>query len=109
MMFLLIQVSLSTYLYAIFIYFTFDFPYLWNRMATRCGYKVIALSRVRIAGILTIDSLPNPGSCRWLTSAEECQLKDGLKCEAVCDSTRAINPSLTCANDDALKAGGGSP
>jgi hypothetical protein len=77
-------------------------------MTKRCGYKVVALSRVRIAGILTIDSLPNPGSCRWLTIAEERQLKDGLKCEALFNTTKTINPSLSCASDNTIKVGGGS-
>ena len=43
-----------------------------RRLAKRAGYShVLSLKRVRIAGILSIESIPNPGDCRWL-SPEEC-------------------------------------
>ena len=41
-----------------------------RRMASLNGYKVISLTRICIASILNIDSVPNPGDCRWLTEGE---------------------------------------
>jgi pseudouridine synthase len=50
-----------------------------RRMAKMCGYKVSTLTRIRIAGILSIESLPDPGTCRWLTREEELLLMNGLR------------------------------
>lgn len=41
-----------------------------RRMAHRQGYHVIGLKRVCISGILSIDTVPLPGDCRWLTVQE---------------------------------------
>lgn len=41
-----------------------------RRMAYRNRFHIISLKRIRLASILTLDSVPEPGDCRWLTSAE---------------------------------------
>eukprot|EP01034_Spumella_vulgaris_P036904 gene36904-45528_t len=41
-----------------------------RRMAHNHGYCVLGLKRVRISGILSVDSVPLPGDCRWLTVQE---------------------------------------
>ena len=41
-----------------------------RRMAQRNDYCVLSLTRVTIAGILSIQSVPKPGDCRWLTATE---------------------------------------
>lgn len=49
-----------------------------RRMAKRHGFIVAALHRVSIASILKIDSVPEPGECRWLQLDEVESLYDGL-------------------------------
>jgi len=41
-----------------------------RRLAQLNDYKVISLTRIQIAGILAIESVPQPGDCRWLTAQE---------------------------------------
>ncbi len=50
-----------------------------RRMARNCDYHVINLTRVRIAGFIEIETLPCPGTCRWLTVDEELRLIEGLR------------------------------
>ena len=50
-----------------------------RRIAKRSGFHVARLHRVRIAGILSVDSIPNPGDCRWLTIEEINALYEGLQ------------------------------
>jgi hypothetical protein len=50
-----------------------------RRIARRSGYMVASLHRVRIAGILSVDSIPVPGQCRWLTEDEIVTLYEGLQ------------------------------
>lgn len=46
-----------------------------RRMAIRNKYHTIYLKRIEICnGILNINSIPNPGDCRWLTIDEKIQL-----------------------------------
>lgn len=45
-----------------------------RRMARRSKLTVLSLRRVRIAGLLCIDSIPEPGDCRWLEREEVEQL-----------------------------------
>jgi hypothetical protein len=47
-------------------------------MAKRHGFIVSALHRVSIASILKIESVPEPGECRWLQLGEIESLYDGL-------------------------------
>jgi pseudouridine synthase len=47
-----------------------------RRVAKRSGFVVVSLTRTSIAGILELESVPFPGSCRWLTDDEV----DLLKC-----------------------------
>lgn len=35
-----------------------------RRMAKRAGYHIVSLHRVRIANILSVESIPTPGQCR---------------------------------------------
>ena len=49
-----------------------------RRMAKRSGYHVASLHRVSIASILTIETIPTPGQCRWLTIEEVQVLYEGL-------------------------------
>ena len=41
-----------------------------RRMARRSNYSVHRLERIRIANILSLESIPNPGDCRWLSPEE---------------------------------------
>lgn len=41
-----------------------------RRLANRSRLTVTSLIRTRMANILSIDSVPNPGDCRWLTKEE---------------------------------------
>lgn len=52
-----------------------------RRIASRAGLTVISLTRTRIAGILCLDSVPEPGQCRWLTHEEIGALYEGLHIE----------------------------
>lgn len=47
-------------------------------MAKRHGFIVAKLHRVSIASILNIDSVPEPGECRWLQLDEIESLYKGL-------------------------------
>lgn len=49
-----------------------------RRMARRSRFCVLALKRLRIARILDIESVPQPGDCRWLTDEEVQQLQTHL-------------------------------
>jgi hypothetical protein len=49
-----------------------------RRMAKRHGFIVAALHRVSIASILKIESVPEPGECRWLQLDEIESLYNGL-------------------------------
>jgi 16S rRNA U516 pseudouridylate synthase RsuA-like enzyme len=49
-----------------------------RRMARRSGFTVLSLTRVRIAGVLSLDSIPTPGQCRWLSPLEVAELRAGL-------------------------------
>lgn len=53
-----------------------------RRMAARGRYVVLALTRIKIAGMLTLDSVPEPGSCRWLDDCEVEAIRRGLGMEA---------------------------
>jgi 16S rRNA U516 pseudouridylate synthase RsuA-like enzyme len=51
-----------------------------RRMARRNFFSVISLKRVKIAGILSLDSgIEEPGSCRWLTKSEESRIFEGIR------------------------------
>lgn len=51
-----------------------------RRMAKRNHFSVVNLKRVKIAGILSLDSgIEEPGSCRWLTKKEESRIFDGIR------------------------------
>lgn len=49
-----------------------------RRMATRNKFVVVSLKRLCIASILNIDSVPNPGDCRWLNDEEVQTLQTSL-------------------------------
>ena len=49
-----------------------------RRIAKRSGLVMVALRRVCIASILHVDSVPEPGECRWLTVEEVEALYEGL-------------------------------
>lgn len=49
-----------------------------RRMARRSRLHVISLCRISIASILCIESVPNPGDCRWITASEVMELYTGL-------------------------------
>lgn len=49
-----------------------------RRLVKRNDFHVVSLIRIGIASVLTIESLPDPGSCRWLTEGEEETLVAGL-------------------------------
>ena len=50
-----------------------------RRMAHRQHYRVLKLVRTKIAHVLSIDSVPLPGQCRWLNTSELLQLYEGLE------------------------------
>ena len=50
----------------------------YRRIVKRSGFHVVSLKRTKIAGIISVESLPDPGSCRWLSHDEENALKLGL-------------------------------
>lgn len=52
-----------------------------RRMVKRCrGLHVLKLCRTEIAnGLLHIDTIPEPGTCRWISDEEVRQLYEGLK------------------------------
>ena len=47
-------------------------------MCARSKFIIVTLHRVQIASILRIESIPEPGDCRWLTAAEVAELSAGL-------------------------------
>ena len=49
-----------------------------RRMAKRSGFIVRSLCRTRIAGVLTLASVPVPGQCRWVQDEELEVLYTGL-------------------------------
>ena len=49
-----------------------------RRMIRRSDLHVYGLCRVCIASILRIESVPNPGDCRWLEEWEVDEIYDGL-------------------------------
>lgn len=49
-----------------------------RRMAKRSKLTVVSLCRTRIAGMISLDSVPAPGQCRWLERVEVTQLRTGL-------------------------------
>ena len=50
-----------------------------RRLAHRAGYHIVSLHRRTIASILSVDSIPEPGQCRWVNQDELKQLYDGLQ------------------------------
>lgn len=49
-----------------------------RRMAKRSGLTMLKLHRVCLAGILSVESVPIPGDCRWLDPAEVQEIYEGL-------------------------------
>jgi len=49
-----------------------------RRICSRSKLKVLSLTRVRLANILTLDSVGSPGACRWLTMTELYALYTGF-------------------------------
>lgn len=49
-----------------------------RRLAKRSGFHVLSLTRTKISGYLSIESVPNPGDCRWLSCEEKAHLFDAL-------------------------------
>lgn len=49
-----------------------------RRMCSRSKFIVRTLHRVKIASILSIETIPKPGDCRWLTCEEVIELSRGL-------------------------------
>jgi 16S rRNA U516 pseudouridylate synthase RsuA-like enzyme len=49
-----------------------------RRIAERSKMKVIFLKRIKIGNILTIDTIPKEGDCRWLSYDEVKTLYEGL-------------------------------
>jgi hypothetical protein len=49
-----------------------------RRMIKRMDLKVMSLCRIAIASILRIESIPNPGDCRWLENDEVDELYTAL-------------------------------
>ena len=47
-------------------------------MCNRSKFIVRTLHRVKIASILCVESIPEPGACRWLTAGEVRELSAGL-------------------------------
>lgn len=52
-----------------------------RRLARRSKYKVLSLTRLSIASILDLQSVPKPGDCRWLTENELRTLREGFNLE----------------------------
>jgi hypothetical protein len=80
-----------------------------RRIAKRSGFHVVSLHRVRIAGILSVDSVPEPGQCRWLTDDEIGILYEGLLLKSDHNSVsreRREHISETGADDDPGDANG---
>lgn len=51
-----------------------------RRLAKRAGYHVISLCRTKICGdLLTLDMVPEPGNCKWLSVEQKRQLYCALK------------------------------
>lgn len=51
-----------------------------RRLAKRAGYHVVGLKRTKICGgLLCVESVPQPGDCRWLTVAEKYALYKGFR------------------------------
>ena len=49
-----------------------------RRLAHRTGYHIVSLHRIMISSILCVDSIPEPGQCRFVTTAELTELYEGL-------------------------------
>lgn len=49
-----------------------------RRIVQRSNFTVVSLTRTRIAKVLDIDSVPEPGQCRWLLQDEVALIKEGL-------------------------------
>ena len=47
-------------------------------MCARSKFIIVTLHRVQIASILSIETVPNPGDCRWLSAHEVRELYEGL-------------------------------
>ena len=79
-----------------------------RRMASLNGYKVISLTRICIASILNINSVPNPGDCRWLTEGEieeiyrELRLAEvpasTISCSDTAGTVVVIDDNIECKN-----------
>ena len=71
-----------------------------RRMASLNGYKVISLTRICIANILNIDSIPNPGDCRWLTEGEIEEIYRELRLVKVPASSSETTDAAVIDDDD---------
>jgi len=49
-----------------------------RRAVKRAGFLLLTLQRVQMAGVLSIEMVPCPGDCRWLTAEELWDIKKGL-------------------------------
>jgi 16S rRNA U516 pseudouridylate synthase RsuA-like enzyme len=65
-----------------------------RRIARRSGYIVKSLHRTRIAGILSVATVPAPGQCRWLEECEIAALYEGLHLD-----TAVLQPPSWAAQD----------
>jgi 16S rRNA U516 pseudouridylate synthase RsuA-like enzyme len=72
-----------------------------RRICNRSKLKVLSLTRVRLANILSLESVPVPGDCRWLTTAEMDALYAGYGIDKSCRTQ-----TLTCSGDTDNSGGG---
>ena len=77
-----------------------------RRLASRSGYRVVSLCRTKVAHILSLSSIPNPGDCRWLTKNEIDELyeafglsDDDTNCGDMITSDAAIDESVSARID----------
>jgi pseudouridine synthase len=49
-----------------------------RRIASRAKFIVLSLTRARICSVLSVDSVPCPGDCRWLSQGELEVIRQGL-------------------------------
>ena len=74
-----------------------------RRMARRSQLTVMSLKRIRIAGILHLSSIPNPGDCRWLRENEVeyllSQISDRRQTQRECEGSDCGNVEIVPPSD----------
>lgn len=62
-----------------------------RRAVKRAGYLLLSLTRVAIAGILSLESISRPGQGRWLSAGELHALRAGLGLDCFPSSSSSIS------------------